>query len=332
MASFHRMCECDTWDEIVKITGKTRESVALELGELELVLGKKLIHRHPEGSVASSFSGRFFMPTDAGMKWYLLIGEMLKNLAPGDYSTESAFFHIMNDSLGLAGNKLLDVTGSVVTFSFFSFGHMQNMRIFTNSFLSFYCIESVLAQLLYKYKGLLFSTFGDEERHSEDFDVYFLPYHFPKEDFIAETFAEGKTFLYAHPSYIETAGAPKKLADLRDHLLIRSKDSTSARAIGVEKFGTIRDYLPTLHHKRFIEVASFNSLLNLVKMGSGIVALTDLTHRITQANLQKIAPLEEEQEFVYRNFTFGFHQKHKSNPVVQDLEKGLRTIFSNFNQ
>jgi len=184
--------------------------------------------------------------------------------------------------------------------------------------------------LLHSHKDLCFSTSGDEKRHSEDFDLYFLPYQFPKQDFIEEKLAEAKISLYAHPSYIERAGIPKKLADLDKHILIRSNDSVSASVFGVEKFGTISEYLPSLYDKRCIRVDSFNSLLNLVKMGSGIVALSDITRNATGANLEKISPLEEERDFVYRNFTFGFHQKHKSNPLVQSIEASLRAAFSDF--
>jgi DNA-binding transcriptional LysR family regulator len=254
---------------------------------------------------------------------------MLKGLDP-DKSWNSVFAQLILDaSLGAKASGRGGGLGTFITLSFFSSGCMQNLRIFTNGFLSSYFLESVLAQLLYKHKDLRFSISGDEKKHSEDFDIYFLPYQLPKQCFIEEKLAESKASLYAHSAYIERAGLPKKLADLDDHVLVRSKDSTSACTLGVQKFKTIKDYLPTLYTKRFIEVESFNSLLNLAKMGSGIVALTDITHNATGANLEKISPLEEERDFVYRNFTFGFHQKHKSNPLVQDIERELRIMFSN---
>jgi hypothetical protein len=68
MASFHRMCECDTWEEISRVMGKSLQDLEETVSELELILGKKLIYRFPDRGLTSSFSCRFFMPTDAGMK------------------------------------------------------------------------------------------------------------------------------------------------------------------------------------------------------------------------------------------------------------------------
>ena len=73
------------------------------------MLGKKLIHRRNDGDVVSNFSSRFFMPTDSGMKWYLLIGELLKNVALEDYSTESAFIDIAKDLLQSLNTKSLSL-------------------------------------------------------------------------------------------------------------------------------------------------------------------------------------------------------------------------------
>jgi DNA-binding transcriptional LysR family regulator len=333
MSKFHAMCECDTWEEISRKLNQTRADVEAVVSELEFVLGKKLIHRRDDGDVVSNFSSRFFMPTDSGMKWYLLIGELLRGL--GDASSPSfdkmakgLFREFYQWGRGGENSNVHQNSGNYITCLFFPSGTMQNLRIFTNSLLSFYYLTPILARMLDKHKDLFFSFFGEESKHEEDFDVYLLPYRLPKKDFIELKLAEGKSFLYAHHSYIDRLGTPKKLADLDQHLLIRSKDSISASAIGVHKFGTIKEYLPTLYNRRYIEVESLNSLLSLAKMGSGIVALADITHSVTKCNLQKISPLEEEKEFVYRDFTFGFHQRHKDNPLLQDIEKSLRIMFS----
>ena len=107
MSKFHAMCECDTWDEISRKLNQTRADVESVVSELEFVLGKKLIHRRTDGDVVSNFSSRFFMPTDSGMKWYLLIGELLRNVALEDCSTESAFIDIAKDLVQSLNNRAL---------------------------------------------------------------------------------------------------------------------------------------------------------------------------------------------------------------------------------
>jgi molybdenum-dependent DNA-binding transcriptional regulator ModE len=50
MASFHEMCECDTWSEISRVMGKSRRDVEEAVSELERLVGKKLIYRDALGS------------------------------------------------------------------------------------------------------------------------------------------------------------------------------------------------------------------------------------------------------------------------------------------
>ncbi len=332
MASFHRMCECDTWEDVVRITGKTRERVELELEELELILGKRLIHRHPEGSVTSSFSGRFFMPTDAGTKWYLLIGEMLKGL--DGVSTFSSLGQGLIDRLlsDLSLNKNAEIADQslslpIIVFSFFE--TMQNLKIFTNDFLSFYFLEPILAKMLSTNKDFLFSSFGYESEHLNEFDAYLLHYEFPKKDFCAEIITEGKLGLYAHPSYLDRSGVPQILADLADHTFIRCKSMHTTYALGVKKFKAIPEYpLMSSYKERCLEVDSVSSLRKLAELGAGIVSVTDTGAKKAGIELQRIPPLREEDHFVYRKYVFGYHQKHQNTAFIRNIALELRSVFN----
>ena len=324
MSKFHAMCECDTWEEISRKLNKTRADVESELGELELILGKKLIHRSPSGEVTSSFSGRFFMPTDAGMKWYLLIGELLRNVALEDRSAESDFLYIARDLLQSLSNKSPSSTGFFVTFSFFSSGVMQNLKIFSNDFLSFYFLEPILAKLLVRYPDLTFSTFGYEYENLNDFDAYFLHYAFPMKDFGIEVLTEGKLGLYAHPSYIERVGFPKELADLPNHNIIRCKSMHATYDLGVKKFKAIEEYILPNAGRRYIEVDSVVSLRKIAELGAGIVSCTDTGAKKAGIHLQKIPPLKEEDHFVYRKYNFGYHHKHVNAPLMREIISELR--------
>ncbi len=329
MSSFHRMCECDTWEEVLRVTGKTRERVESELAELEFVLGKRLIHRRPEVGVASSFSGRFFMPTDSGMKWYLLIGEMLKGMGSYEFCSNSFFAKLTSDSvLENVSSRNESFLGNFVTFSFFSFGHMQNLRIFTNDFYSYNYLEPALSKMLRKYNGMSFSILSNESECSNDFDAYFLSYEFPKKEFLSETLAEGRLGLYAHPEYLDRVGTPKKLEDLNNHTVFRSRATRSAYSIGVKKFNAIKEYSPIWYKKNYIDVDSSASLIRFAEMGAGIISMNEISAKKLDVKLERLAPLQEETEFLYRKYVFGFHQKHKESPLIVDLARELHDAFS----
>jgi hypothetical protein len=140
MSKFHAMCECDTWEEISRKLNQTRADVEAVVSELEFVLGKKLIHRRTDGDVVSNFSSRFFMPTDSGMKWYLLIGELLRGL--GDASSPSfdkmakGLFREFCQWRGESNPELF--LSTVVSISFNGTFDMKNLRIYTSDLFAFW--------------------------------------------------------------------------------------------------------------------------------------------------------------------------------------------------
>jgi DNA-binding transcriptional LysR family regulator len=332
MASFHEMCECDTWSEISRVTGKSRRDVEEAVSELECLVGKKLIYRDALGSVASQFSSRFFMPTDAGMRWYLLIGEMLKGLdgaSPFSSLSKELIDSLLNDlSLGrraVVAQQSLNLP--IIIFSFFE--TMQNLKIFTNDFLSFYFLEPILAKLLSKNQSPLFSSFGYESEHLNEFDAYLLHYEFPKKDFCTEVVTEGKLGLYAHPSYLDRSGIPQTLTDLAGHTFIRCKSMHTTYALGVKKFKAIPDYpLMSSYKERCLEVDSVSSLRKLADLGAGIVSVTDTGAKNAGIELQRIPPLREEDHFIYRKYIFGYHQKYQNAPLIRDIALELHSIFN----
>jgi DNA-binding transcriptional LysR family regulator len=328
MSKFHAMCECDTWEEISRKLHQTRADVEAVVSELEFVLGKKLIHRRADGDVVSNFSSRFFMPTDSGMKWYLLIGELLRNVALEGFSTEGAFLHIMKDLLQSLNNKSSSSTGFFVTFSFFSSGLMQNLKIFSNDFYSYNYLEPILSKMLQQYGGMSFSILSHESECLNEFDAYLLSYEFPAKDFISQTLVEGRLGLYAHPAYLARVGTPKKIEDLNNHTMFRSRATLSANAIGAKKFGVIKGYAPIWCKKNYIDVDSSASLIRFAEMGAGIISMNEVSAKKLSVKLERLAPLQEETEFLYRKYIFGFHQKHKDNPLITDLARELHDIFN----
>lgn len=316
------MCECDTYSEILSVMGKTREDVESDVRQLELVLGKKLVHRAPDRGVASGLSSRFFMPTDSGMKWYLLVGELLKNLALSDCSAERAFFHITKDLLERLDLRLLSDSGSVVTFSLFSSSNMQNLRIYTNDFLSFYFLEPLLERLMSGSKLVTFSTFGSESEHLSDFDFYFLPHALPLRDFSSELVVESRLGLYAHPSYTEKRGSPRHLKDIEQHVMVRNKACRVIQALGMDKYKTINHYKPLFYKKDCIEFDTYLSMIRLCEKGFGIMPGTEVGIRKTCTNLHKLPSLEDE-EFSYFKFTLGWHQRHSGSDILKELTTGL---------
>ena len=321
MSKFHAMCECDTWEEISRKLNKTRADVESELGELELILGKKLIHRSPSGEVTSSFSGRFFMPTDACLKWYLLIGELLRGL--GDESSPS-FEWMAGIGLGEVRHTLLTSTMVVVSFSLS--GNMQNLKIFTNDFLSFYFLEPLLEELMQKHNSMTFSTFGSEKEHLSDFDIYFLPHELPLPNLSSELIIESKLGLYAHPSYIDKHGVPKNLGEIESHVMVRNKACRVIQSLGMDKYKTINNYKPLFYKKSCIEFDTYLSMLRLCERGHGIMPGTEIGIRKICTTLQKLPLLEDEGDYSYFKFTLGWHEKHNSSQIVEDLKNGLHAF------
>jgi DNA-binding transcriptional LysR family regulator len=322
MSSFHAMCECDTWSDVFSVTGKTRERAEWELDELELILGKKLIHRSPNGEVASSFSSRFFMPTDAGMKWYLLIGELLRGL--GDASSPS-FDKIARVALDAVGRRTF-LTSTLVVVSFSLSGTMQNLKIFTNDFLSFYFLEPLLEELMQKHNSMTFSTFGSEKEHLSDFDIYFLPHELPLPNLSSELIIQSKLGLYAHPSYIEKHGVPKNLGEIESHTMVRNKACRVIQSLGMDKYKTINNYKPLFYKKSCIEFDTYLSMLRLCERGYGIMPGTEIGIRKICTTLQKLPLLEDEGDYSYFKFTLGWHEKHNSSQIVEDLKNGLHAF------
>jgi DNA-binding transcriptional LysR family regulator len=201
---------------------------------------------------------------------------------------------------------------------------MQNLRIYTSDFLSFCFLEPVLAKLLQEHKSLNFEVFGSESEHLSDFEAYFLGYEMPIKDFESEMIQESRIGLYASSDYLERAGEPKKLQDLLHHNIIRCKDTHVVQALGVKKFGTVKEYVPLFYKKQCVEVDSANSQLNLGEIGLGLIPMTDLLYRKVNTTLLRLSPLEGEEEFVYRRYTFGYHKKHQSNHFIAKILAALR--------
>jgi DNA-binding transcriptional LysR family regulator len=204
---------------------------------------------------------------------------------------------------------------------------MQNLRIFTNDFYSYYYLEPVLAKLLLKHRGMSFSVLSHDSECSNEFDIYLLSYELPVKDFLSETIAEGRLGLYAHPEYLDRAGVPEKLEDLANHTVFRSRATRFAHSVGVKKFGVIKEYAPIWYKKNYIDVDSSASLIQLAEMGAGIISMNEISVKKLGVKLQKLAPLREETEFLYRKYTFGFHQKHKDNPLVSEVARELHDVF-----
>jgi DNA-binding transcriptional LysR family regulator len=273
------------------------------------------------------------MPTDAGMRWYLLIGEMLKGL--GEFTSfESLFVNncssfelasacITKDLLECLRTSAWSVDGTLVTFSFFSFGCMQNLRIFTNDFLSFYFLEPLLEKFMNENQLLAFSTFGSESQHLSDFDFYFLPHELPLADFSSELVIESRLGLYAHPSYIEKYGSPKNLVEIEKHTMVRNKACRVIQSLGMDKYKTISNYKPLFYKKSCIEFDTYLSMLRLCEKGFGIMPGTEVGIRKTCTNLHKLPSMDDEGEFSYFRFTFGWHHRHNDSSILRDLSKGL---------
>ena len=323
MSKFHAMCECDTWDEISRKLNQTRADVESVVSELEFVLGKKLIHRRTDGDVVSNFSSRFFMPTDSGMKWYLLIGGLLRGL--GDESNLS-FDKMASIMLGDVKSSSQLLTSAALVVSFSLRGIMQNLRIFTNDFLSFYFLEPLLEGLMQKHNLMTFSTFGSESQHLSDFDIYFLPHELPIKDFSSELVIESRLGLYADPSYIEKFGVPKKLDDLNEHSMVRSRSCRVIESLGMNKYKTIGHYKPLFHKVDCIEFDTYLSMLRLCERGHGIMPGTEMGIRRTCTKLQKLPLLQDEGEYSYFKFTLGWHEKHNSSEIIKDLKNGLNAL------
>jgi DNA-binding transcriptional LysR family regulator len=326
MSKFHAMCECDTWEEISKKLSQTRADVESVVSELELLLGKKLIHRRYGGDVVSNFSSRFFMPTDAGMKWYLLIGELLRGL--GDASSPSfdkmakGLFREFCQWRGEFNPELL--LSTVISISFNGIIDMKNLKIYTSDFLSFCFLENVLAKLAQEHSIENFEILCSESDHLADFDAYFLAYQIHVKDFHHEVLHESRLGLYASSGYLERAGEPKKLEDLLDHSVIRCRDTHVVQALGVKKFGSVKEFVPLFYKDKYIEVDSANSQLHLGEIGLGLIPMTDLLYKKVNPKLLRIAPLEGEEEFVYRRHTFGYHLKHTAHPLIKNLLTELK--------
>jgi len=323
MSKFHAMCECDTWEEISRKLNQTRADVEAVVSELEFVLGKKLIHRRSDGDVVSNFSSRFFMPTDSGMKWYLLIGELLRGL--GDASSPS-FDKMAAIMLGDVRGSSQLLTSAVLVVSFSLKGIMQNLRIFTNDFLSFYFLEPLLEELMQKYNSMTFSTFGSESQHLSDFDIYFLPHELPLSNLSSELIIESRLGLYAHPSYIEKYGVPKNLGEIESHAMVRNKACRVIQSLGMHKYKTINNYKPLFYKKSCIEFDTYLSMLRLCERGYGIMPGTEMGISKICTTLQKLPLLEDEGDYSYFKFTLGWHEKHNSSQIVEDLKNGLRAF------
>ena len=204
---------------------------------------------------------------------------------------------------------------------------MQDIKIFANEFFSFHFLEPVLARLMHKYKGLHFAILSHVSENLSDFDAYFLNYTFPIKHFDSEVITESKLGLYAHPAYLNEFGIPQKLEDLERHTVIRSKGVHATQDLGVKKFNLIEEYTPIFYKKRCVEVDSSASLMRLAEAGTGIIGLTDSAAKKIGQKLQKIPPLNEEREFIYREYIFGYSEKHRNSPLIRDIVSELRSDF-----
>jgi DNA-binding transcriptional LysR family regulator len=209
---------------------------------------------------------------------------------------------------------------------------MQNLRIYTSDFLSFCFLEPVLTKLLREDKSVNFEIFCSESQHLSDFDAYFLGYEMPIKDFEFEMIQESKICLYANSHYLERFGEPKQLADLLHHNIIRCKDTHVVQALGVKKFGTVKEYVPLFYKKQCIEVDSANSQLNLGEMGLGLIPMTDLLYKRVKTKLLRIPLLKGEEAFVYRRYTFGYHQKHRSNQFMGKILAELKDVLYSYSE
>ncbi len=169
-----------------------------------------------------------------------------------------------------------------------------------------------------------FEILCSESEHLCDFDAYFLAYELRVKDFQHEVLHESRIGLYASSDYLERVGEPKKLEDLINHNVIRCRDTHVVQALGVKKFGTVKEYVPLFYKDKYIEVDSANSQLHLGEMGLGLIPMTGLLYKKVNPKLLRIAPLEGEDEFVYRKHTFGYHQKHISHPLIKNLLTELK--------
>lgn len=205
---------------------------------------------------------------------------------------------------------------------------MKEIKLLTTDNFSHYFVEPICAKLSIEDPSFRFSILSATVDREPEVDVYFLVYRHLFPDFIHEVLAETKIHLWASSQYLERNGVPKTMNDLLSHSIIRPQRSLVTVEFGVKKFGTVRHYLPYYHKVDSIQVDGIMSVANLAESGAGIAGLTQLSVDKCGFRVEKIPPVEGDDDAYYREFVVGYHERHKNDPHVRSLVNNLRCAIS----
>ena len=315
------------------------QEISLALQELESRLGQKIIQSLPKNNLEmEKYSAP--MMTSEGAKWLLVMSE-LKNKV----NIEERISYFKRESMmpfgfePIAYNMWHTAQGKqliaeydkpifcMIKLLFKENDKMTSFKILTTDSFSHYLISPILPKLLLQYPETTFSIIDATIDREPESDLYLLAYEHPCKHFLSEVLTRGKLCLYANSKYLEKKGEPQTMDDLLNHSVIRPNRSDVLLKFGVEKTKTAPFYKPIYYKKNALEVDTLTSLIRLGEAGAGIICYADTLEKYHKVNMEKLPELDEEEKYV--NYTLGFHEKHKNNPIVEDLRRELKSILLN---
>ena len=163
-------------------------------------------------------------------------------------------------------------------------------------------------KLIFKYPDVNFEIKDATIDRMVECDMYLLAYQHDFENFIAEKLVESKLCLLASSSYLELMGEPKKLNDMLEHKVIRPERSDILLGFAGCMYG------PIFHKKNATKVDTLTSLISLGESMGGIICYAEHLLKYSDVKLEIIP--EVGGEYRYVNYTLGFHEKLKNDPIV----------------